>query len=204
MDPANYHENVLRGVTNNDLEPELSAGDGQEVFQPHNHDEGEENKGDEGDEGDEELEEEQLEQTESEGEDDVCHPAGANDGGAEDFDTRVTKQNPKQDEEELQQSDREESRLSSSLTSDNGINDTHGILALEGSDNTQGHANRSSTLAVTISSHVASTSEQEAERETKPGQVTSNDRIEHHANANKEQLEHPNFTTQRRLNTAGA
>jgi hypothetical protein len=31
MDPANYHEDVPRRVTNNDLEPELSAGDGQEV-----------------------------------------------------------------------------------------------------------------------------------------------------------------------------
>jgi hypothetical protein len=204
MDPANYHEDVLRGVTNNDLEPELSAGDGQEVVQPHNHDVGKENKGDEGDEGDEELEEEQLEQTEGEGEDDACHPAGANDGGAEDFDTRVMKQNLKQDEEELQQSDREESRLSSSLTSDSGINDSHGIPVSEGLDNTQGHANRSGMPAVTISSHIASTLKQEAECETEPGQVTSNERVEPNASITEEQCEHSNDTTRRGPDTTGA
>jgi hypothetical protein len=114
------------------------------------------------------------------------------------------KQNPKQDEEELQQSDREESRLSSSLTSDSGINDTHGIPASEGLDNTQGHANRSGTPAVTISSHIASTSEQEAECETEPGQVTLNERVEPNASITEEQREHSNDTTRRGPDTAGA
>jgi hypothetical protein len=85
MDPAEYHEDILRGVTNNAPEPGPSAGEGQEVAQPHNHDLGE---GDEGDEGDEELEEEQaeqMEQIEGDGENDARYPAGANDGGAEGF-----------------------------------------------------------------------------------------------------------------------
>jgi hypothetical protein len=53
MDPENYHEDILRGVTNNDLEPGLSAGDGQEIVQPHNHDLDEGDERDEREEGDE-------------------------------------------------------------------------------------------------------------------------------------------------------
>jgi len=82
MDPAEYHEGILRGVTNNAPEPGPSAGKGQEVAQPHDHDLDE---GGEVDEGDEELEEEQAEQmkqTECDGENDARYPAGANDGGA--------------------------------------------------------------------------------------------------------------------------
>jgi hypothetical protein len=137
----------------------------------------------------EEEQAEQMEQTEGDSENDARHPAGANDGGAEDFDTRVLKQSLKQDGEEPQPSDREESRLSSSLTSDSGINDTHGIPALKGLDNAQGHVNRSST-PVTISSHVASTLEQEAECETEPGQVTLIDRVKPNASITEEQREH--------------
>jgi hypothetical protein len=65
--------------------------------------------------------------------------------------------------------------------------------------------NRSGTQDVTISSSgVASTPEQETVHETDPGQITSNDRVEPHAKTSKEQCEHSNVTTQRRLNTAGA
>jgi hypothetical protein len=205
MGPANYHEDILRGVTNNDLGPGLSAGDGKEVVQPHNHDVGEE---DEGDEEDEELEEEQveqMEQTEGDGEDDALYPAGANDGGAESFGIRVMKQNPEQDEEELQQHDLQKNRLSSSATSDGGINDTPGSPAPEGLDSTQGHMNQSGTPVVTISSSdVASTPEQETEYETEPGQITSNDRVEPHAKTSKVQREHSSITTQRKVDTAGA
>jgi hypothetical protein len=211
MDPANYHEDVLRGVTNNDLEPELSAGDGQEIVQPHNHDVGEEDKGDErdegdkGDEGDGELEEEQLEQTKGKGEDDACHPAGANDGGAEDSEMCVLEQNPKQDEEELQQHDFQENRLSSCATSDGGINDPPGSSAPEELDSAQGHMDQSGMPAVAISySDVASTPEQETGHETEPGQVTSSDRVEPHVGTSKEQRERSNITTQWKVDTAGA
>jgi len=114
-------------------------------------------------------------------------------------------QNPKQDEEELQHHDLEENRLSSSATSDGGINDTPGGLAPEDLDNTQGHMNRSGTPAVTTSSSdVASTPEQEAECETEPGQVISNDRVDYNANTSKEQHEHSNVTTRREVDTTGA
>jgi len=145
-----------------------------------------------------------MEQIEGEGKDDARHPVGANDGGAKDFDMRVMKQNPKQDEEELQQCDPQESRLCSSPTSDSGINDTHGTPASEGLDDTQGHVNRSGTPAVTISSHVASTPEQEAECETEPDKVISIDRVEPNASIIEEQREHSNDTTQRGPDTAGA
>ena len=205
MDPAEHHDDVLRGVTNKAPEPGPSAGEGQEVAQPHNHDLGE---GGEGDEGDEELEEEQAEQmkqTECDGENDARYPAGADDGGAEGFGILAMKQNPKQDEEELQQHDLEENRLSSSATSDGGIKDTPGDLAPEDLDSTQGHMNRSGTPAVTSSSSdVASTPEQETRHETEPGQVTSNDRVDYNANTSKEQREHSNVTTRRKFDTAGA
>jgi hypothetical protein len=152
MDPAECHEDILRGVTNDAPEPGPSARGGQEVAQPHNHDLGEGVEGDEGDEEFEEEQAEQIEQTECDGENDARYPAGANDGGAEDFDIRVMKQNLKQDEEELQQHDLKENRLSSSTTSDGGIKDTLGGLAPEDLDSTQGHMNRSGTLAVTTSS----------------------------------------------------
>jgi hypothetical protein len=115
------------------------------------------------------------------------------------------KQNPKQDEEELQQHDLEENRLSSSATSGGGIKDTPGGLAPEDLDSTQGHMNRSGTPAVTTSSSdVSSTPEQETRHVTEPGQVTSNDRVDYNANTSKEQREHSNITTQRKVDTAGA
>jgi hypothetical protein len=205
MDPAQHHEDIPKAVTNNDLEPGPSAGEGQEVAQPHNHDLGEEGEGDEGDEELEEEQAEQMEQIEGEGENDARYPAVANDGGAEGFGIRVMKQNPKQDEEELQQHDLEENRLSSSATSDGGIKDTPGGLAPEDLDSTQGHMNWSGTPAVTISfSDVAPTPEQETRHETEPGQVTSNDRVDYNANTSKEQREHSNVTTRRKVDTAGA
>jgi hypothetical protein len=205
MDPAEHHDDILRGVTNKAPEPGPSAGEGQEVAQPHNHDLGEGDEGDEGDEKSEEEHAEQMEQTEGDGENGARYSAGANDGGAEGFGIRVMKQNPNQDEKELQQHDLEENRLSSSATSDGGINDTPGGLAPEDLDSTQGYMNRSGTQDVTISSSgVASTPEQETVHETDPGQITSNDRVEPHAKTSKEQCEHSNVTTQRRLNTAGA
>jgi hypothetical protein len=153
----------------------------------------------------EEEQVEQMEQTEGDGENDARQPAGANDGGAEGFGIRVMKQNPKQDEEELQQHDLQENRLSRSATSDGGINGTPEIPASEGLDDTQGHVNRSGTPAVTISSsYVASTPEQGTERETEPGQVTSNNGAEVRTNTTKEQREHSNVTTQRKVDTAGA
>jgi hypothetical protein len=205
IDPTECHEDILRGVTNNAPEPGPSAGEGQEVAQLHNHDMGE---GDEGGKGDKELGEEhaeQMEQTEGDSENDARYSAGANGGGAEGFGTRVMKQNLKQDEEELQQHDLKENRLSSSATLGGGINDTLGGLALEDLDSTQGHMNRSGTLAVTtLSSDVASTLEQETRHETEPGQVTSNDRVDYNANTSKEQREHSNVTTRRKVHTAGA
>jgi hypothetical protein len=191
--PAHRHGENPRGATNNELGPGLSIEDEQVIAQPHFHEAGGEegyegDKGDEEDEEREEVEEVQMEQTEGEGEDDTRRPARANDKWAEDFDMRVMKQNSEQDEEELQQSGRQESRLSNSPTSDNGINDTSGTLALEGSDDTQGRVDRSSTPAVIISSSdVDSTLEQETEREKEPGQVTSDDRVKHYANATEEQ-----------------
>jgi hypothetical protein len=202
MDPAEYHKDILRGVTNNALEPGPSAGSGQEVAQPHSYDLSEGDEVDEGDEGEQVV---HMDQTEGEGEDDALHPAEANDGGAEGFDMRVMEHNPKQDKEELQQFDRQESRLSSSPTSDGDINDTPGSLAPEELDSTQVHMNRSGTLAVTISSSdVASTLERETRHETEPGQVTSNDRVDYNANTSKEQREHSSITTQRKVDTARA
>jgi hypothetical protein len=65
--------------------------------------------------------------------------------------------------------------------------------------------NRSGTPAVTTSSSdVASTPEQETRHETEPGQVTSNDRVDYNTNTSKEQREHSNITTQRKVDTAGA
>jgi hypothetical protein len=146
-----------------------------------------------------------LEQTEGDGENDARYPAGANDGGAEGFGICVMKQNQKQDEEELQQHDLQENRLSRSATSDGGINDTPGSPAPEDLDSTQGHMNRSGTPAATISHNdVASTPEQETGHETEPGQVTSNDHVKLHAKASKEQREHSNITTLRKVDAAGA
>jgi hypothetical protein len=138
--------------------------------EPHNHDLGEGVEGDEGDEEFEEEQAEQMEQTECDGENDARYPIGANDGGAEGFGILVMKQNLKQDEEELQQHDLEENRLSSSATSDGGIIDTLGGLAPEDLDSTQGYMNRSGTPAVTSSSSdVVSTPEQETRHATEPG-----------------------------------
>jgi hypothetical protein len=152
IDPAEHHNDILRGVTNNAPEPGPSAREGQEAAQLHNHDLGEGGKGDKGDEELEEEQVEQIEQTEGDGENDARYLAGANDGGAEGFGIIVIEQNLKQDKEELQQHDLEENRLSSSATSDGGIKDTPRGLAPEDLDSTQGHINRSSTPAVTTSS----------------------------------------------------
>jgi hypothetical protein len=77
-----------------------------------------------------------MKQTEYDGENDARYLAGADDRGAEGFGILAMKQNLKQDEEELQQHDLEENRLSSSATSDGGIKDTLGDLALEDLDST--------------------------------------------------------------------
>jgi hypothetical protein len=67
------------------------------------------------------------------------------------------------------------------------INDTPGSLSPEELDSTQGYINRSSTIAVTISSSdVASTLEQETEDETEPSQITSNDRVKPYAKTFRE------------------
>jgi hypothetical protein len=102
MDPAEHHDDILRGVTNNAPKPGPSAGEGQEVAQLHNYDPGEGGKGDEGDEELEEEQAEQMKQTECDSENDARYPAGADDGGAEGFGILTIKQNLKQDEVELQ------------------------------------------------------------------------------------------------------
>jgi hypothetical protein len=139
-------------VMNNDLEPGTSAVDEQEVVQPHDHDVGEKDGGGQEDDGDKGEHVVQMDQTEDEGGNDARYPAGANDGGAEGFEIRVVKQKLKQDEEELQQSDRQESRLSSSATSDGDITETYENSASEELGDSQGHMNRPGTPAVTISS----------------------------------------------------
>ena len=71
---------------------------------------------------------------------------------------------------------------------------------MEGIDDAQGHVNRSGTLAVTIlSSDVASTLEQGMGHEIEPDQVTGTDRVEPNANITKEQREHSNVTTKRKV-----
>jgi len=90
--PSKYHEYILRGITNNALEPGPFAGEGQEVVKPHNHDLGEGDEGDEGDEGEQLV---HMEQIEGEGDDDALHLIGTNDGGAEGFDMHVVEHYPK-------------------------------------------------------------------------------------------------------------
>jgi hypothetical protein len=64
---------------------------------------------------------------------------------------------------------------------------------------------RFSTPAVTISpSEVAPSPQQATVHEMEPGQVTSKDCVDSHANASKEQHEHSNVAPQRGIDTAGA